>query len=101
MKDYLNEQDNIEVVGVAYDGRESLVLVSELKPDILILDIIMPHIDGLAVLQQLRENDIETVPEIIVLTAFGKEDVMRKAVEYGASYFILNPLDFENLVKKI
>lgn len=100
MEDYLNEQEEIEVTGVAYDGRECINLLDELEPDILILDIIMPHIDGLAVLQKLREKDGKT-PNIIMLTAFGQEEVMRKAVEYGASYFILKPFDFDNLVNKI
>jgi len=101
MEDYLNEQDEIEVIGVAYDGRECVDLLEELKPDILILDIIMPHMDGLSVLQKLREQNREKNPNIIMLTAFGQEEVMRKAVEYGASYFILKPFDFENLVEKI
>lgn len=101
MEDYLNEQEEIDVVGVAYNGREYINLLDELESDILILDIIMPHIDGLAVLQKLREMDFKKVPNIIMLTAFGQEEVMRKAVEYGASYFILKPFDFDHLVDKI
>ncbi|MFD2133487.1 sporulation transcription factor Spo0A [Pseudogracilibacillus auburnensis] len=101
MEEYFNGQDDMEVIGVAYDGRECINIMDELEPDILILDIIMPHMDGLAVLQKLREKKLEKQPNIIMLTAFGQEEVMRKAVEYGASYFILKPFDFENLVEKI
>lgn len=101
MEQYLKEQEEIEVIGVAYDGRECIQMLDDLQPDILILDIIMPHVDGLAVLQQIKEKRDEKTPNIIMLTAFGQEEVMRKAVEYGASYFILKPFDFEHLVEKI
>ncbi|HLS67367.1 MAG TPA: sporulation transcription factor Spo0A [Pseudogracilibacillus sp.] len=101
MKDYFNEMPEIDVVGVAYDGEECLQLLEEVQPDVLLLDIIMPRVDGLAVLQHLRKNDQMKQMSIIMLTAFGQEEVMRRAVEYGASYFILKPFDFEHLCDKI
>src|SRR5690625_4084639 len=101
MKDYFNEFDDIDVIGVAHDGEECLHLLDEVQPDILLLDVIMPRVDGLAVLQHLRKNDRMKQMSIIMLTAFGQEEVMRKAVEYGASYFILKPFDFEHLCDKI
>jgi len=57
----------------------------------------MPHLDGLAVLERLREIKKGVLPNVIMLTAFGQEDVTKKAVELGASYFILKPFDMENL----
>lgn len=100
MADYLNEQEDMEVIGVAYDGEECLNLLGKVEPDVLLLDLIMPHLDGLAVLEKLRENK-DYYPSIIMLTAFGQEEVMRKAVQHGASYFILKPFDFEHLVNKV
>ncbi|WP_042145852.1 sporulation transcription factor Spo0A [Paucisalibacillus sp. EB02] len=102
MEEFFEEQPDIEVVGIAYNGKDCLTLVEEKKPDVLILDIIMPHVDGLAVLNMLREkgkpsND----PHVIMLTAFGQEEVMKKAVDLGASYFILKPFDLENLAEQI
>lgn len=61
----------------------------------------MPHFDGLAVLESIRENPLEKTPNVIMLTAFGQEDVTKKAVELGASYFILKPFDMENLISHI
>lgn len=101
MEDYFNGQEDIEVIGVAYDGKECMKMMKELEPDILLLDIIMPHLDGLGVLEKLRMENRSTFPNIIMLTAFGQEEVMRKAVEYGASYFVLKPFDLNNLVDKI
>src|SRR5690625_5342074 len=101
MKEYFNDQMDIEVIGTSYNGRECLEMLEELHPDILILDIIMPHVDGLTVLQKLKESGRNKNMNVIMLTAFGQEDVMRKAVNYGVSYFILKPFDLDSLVSKI
>src|SRR5690625_3576566 len=101
MEEYFMDQADIDVVGTAFNGRDCLELIEEMEPDVLVLDIIMPHIDGLAVLQSLREMEIEHPPNVIMLTAFGQEEVMKKAVDLGASYFILKPFDLENLANKI
>ena len=101
LEDYLSTQEDIEVVGAAYNGQECLSLVKEQNPDVLLLDIIMPHLDGIAVLTKLREMELEKAPNVIMLTAFGQEDVTKKAVDLGAAYFILKPFDMENLVNNI
>ena len=100
MEDYFEEQDDIEVIGTAYNGRDCLQMLEEKEPDVLILDIIMPHIDGLVVLNTLR-NEGRKPDQVIMLTAFGQEEVMKKAVDLGASYFILKPFDFDNLAEQI
>ncbi|AYC29534.1 sporulation transcription factor Spo0A [Paenisporosarcina cavernae] len=98
---YLNNQDTIEVIGTANNGKTCLAQIQEEKPDVLLLDIIMPHLDGIAVLEQLKQQpDLKDLP-VIMLTAFGQEDVMKSAVEYGASYFMLKPFEFDQLVMKI
>ncbi|MBM7584564.1 two-component system response regulator (stage 0 sporulation protein A) [Bacillus pakistanensis] len=99
LEDYISSQNDMEVAGVAHNGQECLELLEEVEPDVLVLDIIMPHLDGLAVLERLRERT--SIPNVIMLTAFGQEDVTKKAVDLGASYFILKPFDMENLVSHI
>lgn len=101
LEEYLESQDDFEVIGVAYNGQECLSMLEEKEPDVLVLDIIMPHLDGLAVLEQLRGSNRNSMPNVIMLTAFGQEDVTSKAVELGASYFILKPFDMENLASHI
>lgn len=101
MEDYFLEVEDIEVIGTALNGRDGLELIETKTPDVLILDIIMPHVDGLAVLQSIRELEMEQPPHVIMLTAFGQEEVMKKAVDLGASYFILKPFDLENLANQI
>lgn len=101
LKEYLANQDDMEVIGVAYNGQECLNVLEDHNPDVLVLDIIMPHLDGLAVLERIRSNDHNSQPNVIMLTAFGQEDVTKKAVELGASYFILKPFDMDNLASQI
>lgn len=100
IEEYLSSQQDLEVVGVAYNGLECLQMVEEKKPDVLLLDIIMPHMDGLGVLEEIR-NKGQHFPNVIMLTAFGQEDVTKKAVELGADYFVLKPFDMENLLSHI
>ncbi|WP_043932834.1 sporulation transcription factor Spo0A [Bacillus sp. EB01] len=97
LDDYISSQDDMEVAGVAHNGQECLEMLEEINPDVLVLDIIMPHLDGLAVLERMREIKNGPMPHVIMLTAFGQEDVTKKAVELGASYFILKPFDMEML----
>jgi len=101
LKDYLTDQHDIEVVGVAYNGNEVLQLLENDVPDVLILDIIMPHLDGLGVLEKLKELKFEKHPKIIMLTAFGQENITQRAVELGASYYILKPFDMDVLVNRL
>ncbi|MNW53078.1 Stage 0 sporulation protein A [compost metagenome] len=70
-------------------------------PDVLILDIIMPHLDGLGVLERLRDINLSPQPKIIMLTAFGQENITQRAVQLGASYYILKPFDMEVLANRI
>jgi len=101
LEEYISSQDDMEVVGVAHNGQDCLQVLEHEDPDVLILDIIMPHLDGLAVLEKMREIKKNNLPNVIMLTAFGQEDVTKKAVDLGASYFILKPFDMENLANHI
>lgn len=101
MNDFFVQEEDIEVIGNAYNGKECLEMLEEIEPDVLVLDIIMPHIDGLGVLQNIQQLENEHKPHVIMLTAFGQEEVMRKAMDLGASYFILKPFDLSNLSDQI
>ncbi len=99
LKEIIDEEPDMKVIGVSYDGMECLQMLEEKKPDVLLLDIIMPHLDGMTVLEKISGK--KDMPNVIMLTAFGQEDVTKKAVELGASYFIVKPFDMENLANQI
>ncbi len=101
MEEYFEGQSDMEVVGTAANGKECITLLGEVEPDVVVLDIIMPHMDGLAVLAKMREMNMENRPNVIMLTAFGQEEVTKKAVDLGASYFMLKPFDLDSLAEQI
>ncbi|MEC0230926.1 sporulation transcription factor Spo0A [Paenibacillus alba] len=103
LSEFISEQEDMEIAGVAYNGNEVLRFLEQQRelPDVLILDIIMPHLDGLGVLEKMREMNLPSQPKIIMLTAFGQENITQKAVQLGASYYILKPFDMETLTNRI
>ena len=101
MKEYLDKQDDFQLVGMAYNGLEALQIIKENNPDIIILDIIMPHLDGIGVLERLYADNSPRKPRVIVLTALGQESVTQQATALGADYYILKPFDFNMLGARI
>jgi two-component system response regulator (stage 0 sporulation protein A) len=103
LSEFIDEQDDMAVTGVAYNGNDVLRFLEQQRkaPDVLILDIIMPHLDGLGVLERIRDMNLTPQPKIIMLTAFGQENITQKAVQLGASYYILKPFDMEVLTNRI
>ncbi|MDP4128328.1 MAG: sporulation transcription factor Spo0A [Bacillota bacterium] len=99
VKEFIERQEDMSLVGVAYNGNEALDLIFREEPNVVLLDIIMPHLDGLGVLEKLQ-NAVQR-PKIIVLTAFGQESMTQRAVSLGASYYILKPFELETLGKRI
>ncbi|SEB13012.1 two-component system, response regulator, stage 0 sporulation protein A [Thalassobacillus cyri] len=101
LEEYFEDIKDVEVVGTSYNGKECLEMLKETTPDVLVLDIIMPHMDGLAVLSQMKQLELKKKPSVIMLTAFGQEEVTKKAVDLGASYFMLKPFDLDSLTDQI
>jgi len=101
LKDFLSQQDNILEVLTSYNGTETLEAIHMYEPDVVVLDIIMPHLDGIGVLEKLNSEVVRKKPRIIMLTAFGHESMTHRAVELGADYYILKPFDLEVLNTRI
>jgi len=99
VKEFIERQEDMILVGVAYHGNEALELISREEPHVVLLDIIMPHLDGLGVLEKLQNSSQR--PKIIILTAFGQESMTQRAVNLGANYYILKPFDLDTLGKRI
>ena len=77
---YLQKEEDIEVLGVARDGEEACELIKQKEPDIAILDVIMPHLDGLGVLETLQTMQISKMPMCIMLSAVGQDKITQKAI---------------------
>ena len=101
LKEYLSNEDDIEILGIAKDGIEALDLVKRTQPDLLVLDVIMPHLDGLGVIEKLNAMDIPKMPKIIVLSAVGQDKITQSAINLGADYYIVKPFDFVIFINRI
>jgi len=92
-------QDDIALVGQASDGAEAVTLTRELDPDVLLLDLMLPGLDGMGVLAQLREEDSRT--RVLVLTSAGGSARPALALQAGAAGFLYKDVDPDALVRAI
>ncbi|MBU3161018.1 sporulation transcription factor Spo0A [Clostridium frigoris] len=101
LNDYLLTQKDIVVTGIAQNGIEAIKLIEEKKPDLVVLDIIMPILDGLGVLERLNTMEIDPRPSIIILSAVGHEKITQRAISLGADYYVIKPFDMEVFANRI
>lgn len=99
IKNLLETEANIEVVGEATNGRDAVAAVEALKPDIVLMDLVMPVIDGIEAIRQLRESQPEA--RILVLTSFGTDDKVFPAIKAGALGYLIKDTAPEDLVRAI
>ena len=98
---YINAQDDMQVVGMARDGEEAIEIMQDITPDVVLLDVIMPHLDGLGVLEKISTMQINKRPICIMLSAVGQDKITQKAIALGAEYYVVKPFDIELLMKRI
>ena len=101
MSSFIGMQDDMEIAGMAGDGIKGEELILSVLPDVVLLDMVMPQMDGLGVLEHLNRSNLEHLPSIICLSAVGQEELIRKAIELGAKYYMIKPFDFEMILSRI
>jgi NarL family two-component system response regulator LiaR len=102
LRTFLAVQDGIEVVGEAGDGAEALAQVATLAPDVVLLDLVMPGVDGVAAIAQLVAESPET--KVLVLTSFPDDDRLLAAVQAGAAGYMLKdvaPTELANAIRAV
>ncbi len=97
--DYLSLNPNINIVGITADGAETVELLRQTRPDVLLLDLVMPRVDGLEVLRRISSE--KERPKVLVVSALGSEEVTKRALELGADFFFIKPLNLEAVLSKI
>lgn len=96
---FLNTQDDIEVIGEASNGEEALNLVKELRPDIVIMDLAMPVLDGIEATKRIKIEGLAV--KVMILTSFYDQDHILPAIEAGAAGYYLKDSDPDELVSAI
>jgi DNA-binding NarL/FixJ family response regulator len=99
LKAILSLQPDIEIIGEAVTGREAIRQVAKLRPDVLVLDIRLPDMDGLEVLRQLREAGDQT--RVVVLSLWDNIEYRRTAAEQGASAYVVKGAAFTQILPVI
>ena len=97
----LDAQDDIEVVGEAVDGEAAARLAAELSPDIVLMDIRMPGMDGLAATRRIVDDERSARVRVVILTTFGLDEYVFEAIRSGASGFLVKDTEPEELVQAV
>ena len=99
LRTFLSLQDGIEVAGEAGDGREAITQAERLRPDVVLMDLVMPEVDGVQAMRELRER----VPgaRVIVLTSFLEDDRLLPAVRAGAAGYLLKNVEPSELARAV
>ena len=95
----LGTDAELQIVGEAADGREAIDLAARLRPDVLLLDVSMPEMDGLEALPHIREASPGT--HVVMVTAFASDSVRRRAFDAGAREFVEKGADVGDIVERV
>lgn len=102
LSDIIKSDDELQVVGTAKDGEEAYDLIKCKEPDVVLLDIVMPKLDGLSVLDKIRnDRNIKKHPAFIMITAIGQEKITEDAFAKGAEYYIMKPFNNDVVLKQV
>ena len=100
--DIIESDDELNVVGVARDGEEAYHVIKAKEPDVVLLDIVMPKLDGLGVLDRVsQDTSIKKHPAFIMISAIGQEKITEDAFARGADYYIMKPFDNDIVLNRI
>ncbi len=102
LQDIVEGERGFHVVGKADNGEDAYAMIVETNPDIVLLDVIMPGMDGISVMERVKQNvSSDKVPSFIMVTAAGSENVTTDAFSMGASYYVMKPNNREIVVDKM
>ena len=101
IREALEKEPDIRIVGTAYNGLEALAVIRQKKPQMVLLDVVMPEKDGLEVLEEIKAFPDEDKPVTIMLTAIGQDHYIRRAIALGAEFYIIKPFDLAGLGKRV
>ena len=98
---YINSQKDMEALEPIFDGTDAAKKIAQSKPDVLLLDIVMPEKDGLTVLEEMKDEVGMEKPLTVVMSAIGQEKITQKAISLGATYYVVKPFDMVALINRV
>lgn len=98
----IKSDEELQVVGTAKDGEEAYEMIKHKEPDVVLLDIVMPKLDGLGVMDKVNhDKTIRKPPAFIMISAIGQEKITEDAFNLGADYYIMKPFDNDMVLNRI
>ncbi len=94
-----SKTEEFEVVGSAVDGIKGVELIKSQNPDFVVLELVLPGLDGLGVMEQMK--NFGSPAKVIVLSAFSRDEIIFKAMQKGAEYFMVKPFNFDVLARRM
>lgn len=102
LEEIVKSDEELDVVGKARNGEEVFDIIKEKQPDVVLLDIVMPKMDGLCVMNKVKKDtSIKKQPAFIMISAIGQESITEDAFNMGANYYIMKPFDTEVVINRI
>ena len=100
--DIVSNDSELDVVGTARNGEDICKIIKEKEPDVVLLDIVMPKLDGLGVLDKIKQDKtVKKIPTFIMVSAIGQDQVTEDAFNLGADYYIMKPFDEKLIISRI
>ncbi|MDD6308157.1 MAG: sporulation transcription factor Spo0A [Clostridia bacterium] len=101
LKETLESTPGFSVIGLAHDGREGVALTKQLKPDLVLLDIVMPKMDGICALSEIKQIPVPHRPHVVMMSAVMQETTMRMCAANGADFCMMKPFDMHILIERL
>ena len=98
----VKKDDSFQIVGKANNGEDMYHIIKEKEPDVVLLDLIMPKLDGLSVMERINhDQSIKKHPKFIIISAIGQEGITEDAFNLGAHYYIMKPFDNDMVLSRV
>ena len=102
LDEVISSEAGLSVIGRADNGKDAIDMIKDTQPDVVLLDLVMPQMDGITVVENIKKKtSMLKNPAFIILSAVGGEQMTEEAFQAGANYFLMKPLDKDILVNKI
>ena len=101
VREHLMRQEGLRVVAECGTGLEALETLEKTPVDVIVLDIIMPQMDGYSFLEEMNRRQLNPTPQVIVVSALGRDDFIMRAIESGARFYMIKPIDLNVLTGRI
>ena len=102
LKNYFQSRDDMELIDVVDNGQDAYQSILEKEPDIVLLDVVLPVLDGFSVIEKINGNkEIEKKPSFVILSSIGNQSMVECACKLGVAYYILKPCSMDNLARRL